>query len=141
RELGYVEGQNIAIDLRWVEGRSDKFSDFAADFARAKADLVLAWGTTAATAAKQATSTIPIVFVAVGDPVGTGLVASLARPGGNITGLTNISAELSAKLLEMLKETVPALSLVAVLRNPTNPVSTPQLRETQVAAQALGLQL
>src|SRR5262245_31733443 len=142
RELGYVEGQNIALDLRWVEGQSEQFRDLAADLVRVKADIIFVWGTIAATAAQHATSTIPIVFVAIADPVEAGLVASLARPGRNITGLSNnLSAELSAKRLEMLKETVPALRVVAVLRNPDNLASTLQLRETQVAAQALGLQL
>jgi putative ABC transport system substrate-binding protein len=141
RELGYVEGQNIAVEYRWAEGRSDRFPDLAADLVRAKVSLIFAWGTTAVTAAKRATGTIPIVFVGVGDPVGTGVVASLARPGGNITGLTNISAELSSKHLELLKEIVPGLTRAAVLRNPINPASTSQLRETQSAAQALGVQL
>jgi putative tryptophan/tyrosine transport system substrate-binding protein len=141
RELGYVEGQNIAIQYRWAEGRSDRFPDFAADLVRAKVDLIFAWGTTAVTAAKQATTTIPIVFVGVGDPVGSRVVSSLARPGGNITGLTNISAELSSKHLELLKEVVPGLSRVAALRNPVNPASASQLKETQAAATGLGVQL
>lgn len=141
RELGYSEGENIAIEYRWVEGKADLFREFAADLLRVKVDLIVAFGTTAVTAAKQATSTVPIIFLAVGDPVGTGIVASLARPGGNVTGLTNISAELSAKLLELLKEVVPGLTRVAVLRNPTNPVSAPQLRWTELAARSLGVQL
>jgi putative ABC transport system substrate-binding protein len=122
-------------------GGGESVPRFAADLVRAKVDLIVAWGTTAVTAAKQATRTVPIIFVAVGDPVGTGVVASLARPGGNITGLTNISTELSAKMLELLKEVVPGLTRVAVLRNPTNPVSAPQLRWTEVAAGSLGMQL
>lgn len=141
RELGYSEGQNLAIEYRWVEGKVDQFRDAAADLVRVKVDVILAWGTTAVTAAKQTTSTVPIIFVAVGDPVGTGVVSSLARPGANITGLTNISAELSAKLLELLKEVVPGLTRVAVLRNPTNPVSAPQLRWTEIAAHSLAVQL
>ncbi|HEU4340590.1 MAG TPA: ABC transporter substrate-binding protein [Candidatus Binatia bacterium] len=132
-ELGYAEGRNITVEYRWAEGRSDRFSDFAADLVRAKVDLIFAGGTTAVTAAKRATGTIPIVFVGVGDPVGTG--------GGNITGMTNISAELSAKHLELLKEIVPGLIRAAVLRNPVNPASNSQLRETQTAAKALGVQL
>lgn len=141
RELGYSEGQNLAIEYRWVEGKVDQFRDAAADLVRVKVDVILAWGTTAVTAAKQTTSTVPIIFVAVGDPVGTKVVSSLARPGANITGLTNLSAELSAKLLELLKEVVPGLTRVAVLRNPTNPVSAPQLRWTEIAAHTLGVQL
>ena len=121
RELGYREGENITVEYRWVEGKVEQFRDALADLLRVEVDLIVAWGTPAVTAAKQTTSTVSIIFVAVGDPVGTGVVASLARPGGNITGLTNISAELSAKLLELLKEVVPRLTRVAVLRNPTNP--------------------
>jgi putative ABC transport system substrate-binding protein len=141
RELGHVEGQSVAIESRWVEERSDRFIDVAADLVRTKVDLIVVWGTTAATAAKRATSTVPIVFVAAGDPVGTGLLASLARPGGNITGITNISADMIGKLLELLKEVVPGVTRVAALRNPSNPVSAPQLAWTQSAARALGVQL
>ncbi|HSF34080.1 MAG TPA: ABC transporter substrate-binding protein [Candidatus Tectomicrobia bacterium] len=141
REHGYVEGQNLVIEYRWVEGTSQRFDELAGDLVRAKVELILAWGTPAAVAAKQATSTVPIIFLAVGDPVGSGIVASLARPGGNVTGVTNLSAELSAKQLELLKEIVPGLTQIAVLRNPRNPVSAPQLQWTELAAQSLGVRL
>ncbi len=141
RELGYVEGQNIAIEYRWAEGRAEQLPDLAADLVRLKVDVIVAGSTPAARAAKQATTTIPIVAAAVGDPVGTGLVASLARPGGNLTGLADITVDLSAKRLELIKEVVPTASRVAALWNPTHPTNPLQLRETQVAAQALGLTL
>jgi len=141
RELGYNEGQNIAFSYRWAMGTSDQFPVLAIDLVRANVDLILTFGTTATTAAKKATRTIPILFVAVGDPVGSRLVESLARPGGNITGFTNVSAELSVKLLEFVKELVPGLTRAAVLRNPANPASIPQLRQTQVAAKSLEVQL
>jgi putative ABC transport system substrate-binding protein len=140
RELGYVEGQTVAIEYRWGGGRADGFTEGATDLVRIKVDLIVAWGTTAATAARRATSTLPIVLVAAGDPVGTGLVTNLARPGGNVTGLTNISAELSAKLLEILKEVVPGIKRLGVLRNPSNPVSAPQLRWLELAARSLGIE-
>jgi putative tryptophan/tyrosine transport system substrate-binding protein len=141
REHGYVEGQHLTLDYRWTEGTFNQLSDLAAELVRAQVDLLVAWGTTAATAAQHATRLLPIVFVAVSDPVGTGLVASLVRPGGNITGLTNFSIELSGKLLEFLREAVPRMTRVAVLRNPANPIAALQWRETVVAAQALAVQL
>ncbi len=141
REHGYVEGQHITIDYRWTEGTFNQLSDLAAELVRAKVDLLVAWGTTAATAAQHATRLLPIVFVAVSDPVGTGLVASLVRPGGNITGLTSFSIEVSGKLLELLREAAPRMTRVAVLRNPANPIAALQWRETEVAAQALAVQL
>lgn len=141
RDLGYVEGQTITVEYLWAEGRSDRFADFAADLVRAKVDLILVWGTTAVIAAKQATSAIPIVFVAVGDPVGSGVVISLARPGGNVTGLATLGTEIAGKRLELLREIVPRIGRVAVLRNLINPVSASMLKETQIAAQALGVQL
>ena len=141
REHGYVEGQHITIDYRWTEGTFNQLSDLAAELVRAKVDLLVAWGTTAATAAQHATRLLPIVFVAVSDPVGTGLVASLVRPGGNITGLTSFSIEVTGKLLELLREAAPRMTRVAVLRNPANPIAALQWRETEVAAQALAVQL
>ena len=107
RELGWIEGQNIAIEYRWAEGRYDRLPDLAAELVRLKVDVIVAGISQAARAAKQATPRIPIVMVAVVDPVGFGIVKSLARPGGNITGLSNLNPELSAKHLELLKETVP----------------------------------
>jgi putative ABC transport system substrate-binding protein len=141
RELGYNEGRNIAIEYRWAEGGAERFAELAADLVRARVDLLFVWGSTATAAAKRATSTIPIVFVGVGDPVGPGFVASLARPGGNVTGLSNLSHELSQKHLELLKEIVPGFGRVAVLRNPDNPVSALQLRDTEDAARSFRVQL
>lgn len=141
RDLGQTEGQTIIVDYRWAEGRSDRFAEFAVELVRSKVDLLLVWGSTAVHAAKQATSTIPIVFVAVGDPIGSGFVASLAHPGGNVTGLSTLGTELAGKRVEILKEVVPKVSRVAVLRNPSNPSSALQLNETQVAAQLLKIQL
>jgi putative ABC transport system substrate-binding protein len=142
RERGYIEGQNIAIEYRWAEGRFERLPDLAAELVRLKVDVIVAVVTQASLAAKNATRTIPIVTVAVGDPVGSGLVASLAHPGGNVTGPSSMFAELAGKQLELLKETVPKASRVAVLRNPANPVWQAQmLRETEIAARTLGLRL
>ncbi len=141
RDLGWVEGQNIAIEYRWAEGKLERLPDLAAELVRLKVDVLVAETTPAALAAKNVTKTIPIVFVRVSDPVGSGLVASLARPGGNVTGPTSITLELSGKRLELLKEALPGILRVAVLWNPTNPASAPMLKETQVAAGALNLQL
>src|SRR5215469_12730088 len=116
RELGYVEGKNIAFVFRSAEGNSERYADLAAELVRMKVDIIVADFTTASLAAKKATSTIPIVMTNGTDPVGTGLVASLARPGGNVTGLTNISGELGGKGLQLLKEIVPKLNRVAILR-------------------------
>jgi putative ABC transport system substrate-binding protein len=141
RELGYVEGQNIAIEDRHAEGREHRLPDLAADLVRLKVDVIVAVGRLAASVARNATKTIPIVMGSTSDPVGSGLVASLARPGGNLTGLSILASELSGKRLELLKEMVPRISRVAVLAYPANPALALQLRETQVAARTLGLQL
>jgi len=141
RELGYVEGQNIFLEYRWAEGRYERLPDLAAELVRLKVDVFFTTGTPATNAAKHATKTIPIVFVNVSDPVASGLVASLARPGGNITGLTNISSDLSGKQLELLKESVPGATRVAVLWNPANPAAALQLKETEAAARSLKVQL
>ncbi len=122
-DLGYAEGHNILIEYRWAEGRYDRFPEFAAELVRLKVDVFLTAGTPGALAAKQATQTIPIVMALSGDAVGTGLVQSLARPGGNITGLTRMTRDLDGKRLELLKEIVPSLSRVATLLNPANPIS------------------
>ena len=140
RDLGYVEGQNIVIERRYSEGRNERLPDLAADLVRLKVDVIVAAGTPPPYAAKRATTTIPIVMTNASDPVGSGLVASLARPGGNITGLSLLSPELAGKL-ELLKETVPKVSRVAVLWNPANPVHTLILRQAEVAARSLRLQL
>ncbi len=142
RELGWVEGQNIVIEFRWAEGKYDRLPDLAAELVRLKVEVIVVPATVAALAAKNATKTIPIVTVLANDPVGIGLVASLARPGGNITGLTETPGpEMFGKQLELLKEAVPKVSRVAVLGNPANPIYPLMLSETQVAARALGLEL
>jgi putative tryptophan/tyrosine transport system substrate-binding protein len=141
RALGYVEGQNIDIEVRSAEGEYDRLPALAAELVRLPVDVIVTGADPAIRAAQQATGTIPIVMGVVVDPVGTGFVASLARPGGNITGLSMMAPVLAAKQLELLKETVPGLSRVAVLWNPTNPGNAPQLREVQVATGALGVRL
>src|SRR5262245_34460882 len=137
RELGYVEGRNIVIEYRFGEGKSDRYPDLAADLVQLNVDVIVTASTPAIEVVKNATSTIPIVMAASADPVGTGLIASLDRPGGNITGLTMLSRELSRKRLELLKETVPRISRVAVLWNPSNVSSSVSWRESQLAAQGL----
>jgi putative ABC transport system substrate-binding protein len=142
RELGWIEGQNIILDYRWAEGHADRLPKLAAELAELKPALIFsAWGTPAALAAKNARPRIPIVFAGVGDAVGVGLVASLARPGGNVTGSTFISEETIAKQLEFLKEAVPTIARVAILVNLTNPVYGPVLEATEGPARTLHLQL
>ncbi len=141
RELGYVEGKNILIDRRYSEGRPERLPDLAAELVRLKVDLIVAIAAPATRAAKQATTTIPIVAIAVTDPVAQGLVASLARPGGNVTGLATFFPELAAKRLELLKETLPRVSRVAVLWNAANPGNAIIWKEVQVAARTLGVML
>jgi ABC-type uncharacterized transport system substrate-binding protein len=137
-ELGYTEGKNIAIEYRYADGRLERLPDLAAEVIRLKVDAILALGTPAALAAKQVTTTIPIVMTG-GDPVRAGIVASLARPGGNVTGLSDSTVDVSTKRLELLKEVVPKLSRVAILWNPLNPTNPLQLKDTQAAAPALGM--
>jgi putative ABC transport system substrate-binding protein len=141
RELGYVEGQHIAIEPRYSEGRDERFRDLAAELVNLKIDVMVTWGTLAARAANGATRTIPIVMAAVVDPVGTGLVTSLGRPGGNLTGVTSGGAALSRKSLELLRDLVPGARRIAVLWNPANPVQPVMFRETQLAAETLKMQL
>ena len=141
RELGHVEGQNIAIEYRYAEGRFDRLPGFAAELVGLKVDVLVGVTTNAVQAAKNATRTIPIIFIGVSDPVAAELVDSLARPGGNLTGFTNIAPVLSGKRLELLKETVPKLSRVAVLWDPQSPGSVPQWKESELAATELGLRL
>jgi putative ABC transport system substrate-binding protein len=141
RQLGYRDGQNISVEYRWAEGKEERLNDFAAEFVRRKVDMIVTHGVAATLAAKAASNTIPIVCFSCGDPVSTGIVKSLARPGGNITGLTIIAPEMTGKRLELLKELLPGLSRVAVLYNPTNPVSKPELQLTQSAGRLLRLQL
>jgi putative ABC transport system substrate-binding protein len=141
RELGYVDGKTIAIEWRWAEDKVERLPGLVAELVALNVDVIVINGTPAIKAAKNATTTIPIVMAVVGDPVGIGLVASLARPGGNLTGLSILAPELSGKRLELLKEAVPGLSRVAAILNPTNPVYRLELQETQDAARSLGLQL
>ena len=141
RELGYVEGQNIAIESRWAEGKDDRYPALAADLVRLKVDVIVAVGGAATKAAQQATRTTPIVMSLVNDPLGSGLVPSLARPGGNVTGISLMAPDLVGKQIEVLKEVVPKVSRVALLRNPVNPASAPQLREAEAAARALGVRV
>jgi putative tryptophan/tyrosine transport system substrate-binding protein len=140
-ELGYVEGQNIAIESRWAAGKYERLPGLAAELVRLKMDVIVTAAVPAIRAVKEATSTIPIVMAVVVDPVATGLVASFARPGGNITGLSVMTPELVGKQLEMLREIVPKASRVAVLWNPANPGNPPQLRAAEVAARTLGMRL
>jgi putative ABC transport system substrate-binding protein len=140
RELGYVEGQNIMLEFRLAAGRAERLQELAAELVRLKVDVVLTDTMTATRVAKNATTTIPIVMASSSDPVRGGLVASLARPGGNITGMALLAPELSGKRLELLKEVVPQVARVAVLWNPRNPVAG-NIGETEAAAQALALQL
>jgi putative tryptophan/tyrosine transport system substrate-binding protein len=141
RDLGYVEGQNITVESRFADGQTDRLPALVAELIRLPVDVLVTDGEAAIRAAQHATTTIPIVMTISGDAVGDRLVASLAHPGGNITGLTNISPDLSGKRLELLKEAVPTLAHVAVLWNPALSVSTFAFQETQTAAHALGLQL
>jgi len=139
RELDWIEGRTVAIEYRWAEGRSERFAEIAAEFVRLKVDVIVTWGTASVVAAMQVTSVIPIVFATAGDPVGTGLVASLARPGGNVTGLSNQAADVAGKRLELLREVVPGLRL-AILANIGSPIGVLQMREAQAAARTLGLE-
>jgi len=141
RARGYVEGKNIAIEIRYAENKLERLPALADELVRLKVDVIVTAGTPATLAAKNATKTIPIVFFGVGDPVPTGVVDSLSRPGGNITGLTEIPEVLAGKRLELLKETIPKLTRVAVLWNPQNPGNAQQWKESQLPARALGLQL
>jgi putative tryptophan/tyrosine transport system substrate-binding protein len=142
RELGYVEGQNVFVEYRYAGGNADEYPKLAAELVSFKVDLIVVGGGSGlARAAKETTKTIPIVMTGGSDPVGAGLVASLARPGGNITGLTAIAAELAGKRLELLKETLPRLTRVGVLWNPTDQGSAQGLKEIEIAAPTLGLEI
>jgi putative tryptophan/tyrosine transport system substrate-binding protein len=142
RTLGYVEGHNIVVELRSAEGRFDRLPDLAAELVRLRVDVIVAVVTQASLAAKNATTTIPIVMLAVGDPVGAGLVTSLAQPGGNVTGTSFQNVEVAGKLLELLKSAIPRLRVVTVLWNPANPVFQAQMvKETEAAARSMGIEL
>jgi putative ABC transport system substrate-binding protein len=140
-ELGYEEGRNIIIEYRWADGKYERFPALVAELIAAKVDVIVTAGTPAALAVKKATTTVPLVMVAVGDPVGTGLVPSLARPGGNLTGLSSIAPDLEGKRLDILREVVPTLSHVAILFNSLNPFHVASMRQAHAAAQAMGIKL
>src|SRR5437763_2113365 len=141
RELGWIEGRTVAIEYRWAEARSDRAAEIAAEFVRRNVDVIVTSATAVSVAAMQATSVIPIVFAAAGDPVGTGLVASLARPGGNVTGLSIQQTDLAAKRLELLREVVPGLRRLAILANVGGPAVVLDMREVQATARTLGLEV
>jgi putative tryptophan/tyrosine transport system substrate-binding protein len=138
RAVGWIEGRTVAIKVRWAEGRGERAAEIVAEFVRQKVDVIVSRGTVSVLAAKQATSVIPIVF-AGGDPVGTGFVVSLARPGGNVTGLSFQQTDLAGKRLELLREVVPALRRLAILANAGNSVTLRDIREVEAAAGTLGL--
>jgi putative tryptophan/tyrosine transport system substrate-binding protein len=140
REHGYVEGKNLVIEYRSADGRDDRFPDLAAELVRSKVDLILTRGTPAALAAKRATETIPVVMTGTGNPVAAGIVASLARPGGNVTGISSVSTELDAKRVELLRELVPKTTRLVALYNMGNPAIPPAWKEVETAARALGIQ-
>jgi putative ABC transport system substrate-binding protein len=139
RELGWSEGRTIAIEYRWAEGRNERMAEIAAEFVRARADVIVAQGTPAALAAKNATAAVPIVFVLPGDPVGSGLVAGLARPAGNVTGLSSQTVDLGGKRLDLLREIVPGLRRLAMMANVGNPANVSDAHAFQAAARASGL--
>jgi putative tryptophan/tyrosine transport system substrate-binding protein len=140
RELGWIEGRTVAIEYRWAEGRSERLAEIAAEFVRLKVDVIVTHSAAPVVAAKRATSVIPIVFAAAADPLGTGLVESLALPGRNVTGLSVQTTDLAAKRLELLREVVPSLRRVAILANAGNPAAELEVREVQTAARTLGLE-
>jgi len=139
RELGWIDGSTVAIEYRWAQGRDELYAEFAAEFVRLKVDVIVTAGTDATIALKKATSEIPIVFAAVGDPVGTGLIASLAHPGGNVTGLSNEQADLAGYRLELLHEVVPSVRRVALLGNIGSPLILLEMKAAEEAAPKLGL--
>jgi putative tryptophan/tyrosine transport system substrate-binding protein len=140
-ELGWTGGAGVELDLRRADGKSERFSEIAAELVRRKVDVIVTWGTTTALAAKQATSTIPIVFTIVGDPVGSGLVASLARPGGNVTGLSTQHADSAGKRLELLREMVPNLHRMAIMVNVANPGPVQEMRDVEGMARKLSIEI
>jgi len=141
RELGYVEGRNVIVDFRWAEGDAGRLAELSRDLVRLRVDVMVTQGTTATRAAKDATSTIPIVMLAVGDAIGAGLVPSLARPGGNVTGSTFLGPQLYAKQLEMIKDAIPRVERVAVLMNPDNPVNQAVIQGMEGTARAMKVAL
>jgi putative ABC transport system substrate-binding protein len=141
RELGWIEGRNIAIEYRWAEGSSDRAAELAAELVRLKVNVIVTWANPMVLAAKRTTSAIPIVFAAAADPLGTGLVATLAQPGGNVTGLSVVSTDLGGKKLEFLCELSPGLRRLAIMANVNNSASVLEMREVQSAARTIGLEI
>jgi putative ABC transport system substrate-binding protein len=141
RELGYEEGRNIIVDYLWADGKYERFPALVAEFIASKVDVIVTAGTPASLAVKEKTTKVPLVMVAVGDPVGTGLVQNLARPGGNLTGLSSIAPDLEGKRLQLLREVAPSLAHVAMLYNSLNPFHIASVRQAGVAAQTLGIKL
>src|SRR5436189_6894 len=141
KDFGYVEGRNIDFEFRWAEGKLDQLPELAADLARLQVDVIVTLAPQATLAAKHATQTSPIVFVVMGDPLASGVVASLARPGANLTGTTRMISEMSAKHVELIKETVPSLAKLAVLCNPTNSSHRPAMQAVDAVARALSVQV
>jgi putative ABC transport system substrate-binding protein len=139
RELGWIEGQTVTIEYRWAEGREARFGEIATEFVRLKVDVIVTYGTPSVAAAKKVTAAVPIVFAAAGDPVGTGLVASLARPGGNITGLSIQQTDLAGKRLEILREAFPGLRTLGIVANSGSASAVLEMRETEAAASKYGL--
>jgi putative tryptophan/tyrosine transport system substrate-binding protein len=138
RELGWIEGRTVAIEYRWAEGRTERFAEIAAEFARLPVDLIVTAGTAPVLAAKQASPLVPVVFAIAIDPVTAGLVASLSRPSGNITGLSVLSSDLAGKRLEMLREVIPQIGRLAILTNPENPGAVLELRAVEESARSMG---
>ncbi len=141
RTYGYLEGQNLSIDVRWPQGTFEQIPGFAAELVNANVDVIIAWASPATAAARRATSTIPIVMVGVADPVESGFIANLARPGGNITGVRNMASDLTGKQVQLLVELVPGITRIIVLGNPDNPVSAILLRYAEGAGRSMGLPL
>jgi putative ABC transport system substrate-binding protein len=141
RELGWIEGRNVAIEVRWAQGRSERFAEIAAEFIRLKVDVILTHTTPPVLAAKQATSVIPIVFATAGDPVGSGVVASLARPGGNVTGLSSQGTDTVGKRLELLREVVPGLRRLAIFANVSSAFAVLEVNEVHATARTIGLEV
>jgi ABC-type uncharacterized transport system substrate-binding protein len=139
RELGWIEGQTVTIEYRWAEGREARFGEIATEFVRLKVDVIVTYGTPSAAAAKKVTTAVPIVFAAAGDPVGTGLVASLARPGANITGLSIQQTDVAGKRLEILREAFPGVRTLGIVANPGSASAVLEMRETEAAASKYGL--
>jgi putative ABC transport system substrate-binding protein len=139
RELGWIEGRNLTVEYRWAEGSSDRAAELAAELVRLNVDVIVTYANPMVLATKQATSAIPIVFAAAADPLGTGIVASLARPGGNVTGLSVQQTDLAGKHLELLRDLIPGLRRLAILANANNSASILEMREVQAAARAVGL--